>query len=232
MIRPAHVWVVTASLVLAGCATPIPLDNIRFTGAVATSSELAARVNVVTGAVRGSNSSTLVPIGNIFVPMSSGPVPHLQFHADDQRAFGESLRAELSRLRLFKMATTASDSPSDVTINVLFAQTFHDINMQIYTLDVAMEILGGAKPFLRQYRVVSSEKDSTWEKWNTNAYEGKAKAVKLLLGKLIPDIEAYVAAAIKDPPRKPAVSARAPDNALLADASASLRRACGAAQCG
>jgi hypothetical protein len=206
VMRLAHLLIVTASLALVGCATPIPLDGIQYPGTVATSSDLAAKVNVVTGAVHGSSSSTLVPIGSIFVPISSGPVPELQFHAEDQRAFGQSLRAELSRLRLFKTATTASDSPADVTINVLFAQTFHNINMQIYTLDVAMEILGGPKPFLKQYRVISSEKDSTWEKWNTNAYEGKAKAVKLLLEKLIPDIESYVPAVAK---KKPDVSARA-----------------------
>ena len=200
MIRPFRICLAVAAVALAGCATPIPLNNVQYAGQVSASSDLSAKVNVVSGAVRGSSASTLIPIGTTFVPMSSGPVPHLQFHAEDQQAFGESLRAELVRLRLFKSTVDSKgEQPVDVTINVLFAQTFHNINMQIYTLDVVMELLSGSKPFVKQYRVISSEKDSTWEKWNTNAYEGKAKAVKLLLGKLIPDIEAYVTEASKRP---------------------------------
>jgi hypothetical protein len=30
-----------------------------------------------------------------------------------------------------------------------------------------MEITEGKEAFLRQYRVLSTEKDTTWEKWNT-----------------------------------------------------------------
>lgn len=77
---------------------------------------------------------------------------------------------------------------------MIFSQTFHTLEYQEYTLDVVMEIAGGRVPFMRQYQVVSSEKDSLWTKLNTTAFEGKAKAVKLLLEKLIPDIEAYIAA--------------------------------------
>jgi hypothetical protein len=40
--------------------------------------------------------------------------------------------------------------------------------------------------------VISSEKDTLWEKWNTNACQGKAKAAHLLMERLIPDIESYV----------------------------------------
>lgn len=207
------------SVVLAGCATPIPLNNIPYAGTVSVSTTKTAAVNIVSGAVRGSSASTLIPIGNIFVPMSTGPVPHLQFNPDDQRAFGESLRAEVVRLGLFKSASIAAsaDQAADISINVLFAQTFHNIKWQEYTLDVAVELQGGKTAFLKQYRVVSSEKDSAWDKWNTNAYEGKAKAVKLLLEKLIPDIEGYLAANREGPQSPPAKTAQAlsqetPDN--------------------
>ena len=135
----------------------------------------------------------MVPIGLIAVPMSTGPLPELQFHAEDQRAFARSLGNELVRLGVLKSVAGYEQEGLDPKIRILFAQTFHNPNHQEYTLDVAMEIVGGQEPFLKQYRVVSSEKDSMLEKWNTNAYQGKAKAARLLMERLIPDIEAYVA---------------------------------------
>jgi hypothetical protein len=136
----------------------------------------------------------------MFVPIFAGPVPELQFHPDDQRAFGESLRRELVRLKLVRSAVTAEAGISpDITVSLLFAQTVHNNMLQIYILDVVMELQGGPKPFLKQYRVASSEKDSELAKMNTTAYEAKAKAAKLLLEKLIPDIEAYVATVQKKP---------------------------------
>lgn len=59
-------------------------------------------------------------------------------------------------------------------------------------LDVVMEIVGGAKPFMKQHRVVSSDGDSLWQTLNTNASEGKAKAATKLMKQLIPDVAAYI----------------------------------------
>jgi hypothetical protein len=86
-----------------------------------------------------------------------------------------------------------SELPADIKITVVFAQTFHQIHNQEYTLNVAMNIEGGKRPFLKQYRVNSNEKATTWERLNTNAYEGKALAVRRLLERLVPDIQTYVA---------------------------------------
>jgi len=180
---------------LTGCASPIPLNNITYDKAVTVTSTKVARVSVISGAVRGSGSSTLIPIGTTFIPIASGPNVALHFNAEDQQAFGESLRTELVRTGLLRKANVdaslTSTSP-DLVINVLFPQTYHLPHWQEYTLDVVMEIQGGSIPLLKQYQVISSEKDSIWEKMNTTAYEGKAKAVKLLLERLIPDIEEYV----------------------------------------
>lgn len=90
MFRPFLAIVVLAALLLIGCATPIPLNNISYSGKVSVSSGRTATVNIISGAVYGSGSSTFMPVGKIFVPISSGPVPRLQFRAEDQRAFGES----------------------------------------------------------------------------------------------------------------------------------------------
>ena len=195
MIRSmASAAAVVLAALLSGCATPLPLNNVTYEGKVSASSDKAARVVVVSGATLGSpGTTTMIPAGKIFVPVTSGPAPALQFTAEDQRAFGQSLRSELVRLKLFASAVDESAPPSDISVNILFPQTYHNIHWQEYTLDVVMTVSGGKEPFVRQYRVISSEEDSTWAKWNTNAYEGKLKAVKLLLRKLIPDIEAYVA---------------------------------------
>jgi hypothetical protein len=59
---------------------------------------------------------------------------------------------------------------------------------------------------MKQYRVVSSESDSVWQKLNTNASEGKAKAATKLIKQLIPDVAAYIeqSRAKPAPPRQPA----------------------------
>lgn len=183
---------VLVSAVLAGCATPIPLNSLKYEQETSIKSSNEATVVVISGAVRGATGSYLVPAGGIFIPVSTGPNPALQFNNVDQNAFGESLRAELVRLGIVKSASADSAGDKDLKIQVVFAQTYHNPNFQRYTLDVVAEMTGGKEPALRQYRVISSEKDSTWEKWNTNAYEGKAKAARLLMEKLIPDIESYI----------------------------------------
>lgn len=179
---------------LGGCATPIPFNTVTLGGEPTVTSDKQAVLSHISGAVRGSNSSTMIPVGAIFVPISSGPVPHLQFHTGDQSEFIDVLRSELLRLKVFKtVAVGGGEVPAEVKITVVFAQTFHEISIQEYTLDVAMNIEGGKSPLLKQYRVNSNEKASMWERLNTNAYEGKAKAVRRLLEKLMPDIQAYVA---------------------------------------
>jgi hypothetical protein len=95
---------------------------------------------------------------------------------------------------VFRAITLDSDHvQGDIQMSIVFAQTYHQIQNQEYTLDVAMSIEGGKKPFLKQYRVSSNEKATLWERLNTNAYEGKVLAVRRLLERLVPDIQAYVA---------------------------------------
>ena len=182
-------------LLVSACATPhVPLAPVTFDQSASVSSDKTVKVHLVSGAVRGSAGSTLMPVGTIFVPISTGPYPHLQFNVEDQRVFVDSFRNELQRLKVFRAALEdRSVETADFAIQVIFAQTFHNPNHQEYTLDVVMEMAGGAKPFLKQYRVVSSEGDSWWEKMNTNASEGKIKAGKKLLRQLIPDVETYIA---------------------------------------
>lgn len=191
MRRTAIACLLLASL-LAGCATPIPLNTLRYEQKARVSSAKEASVIVVSGEARGGVSSMLVPAGAILVPVTIRSTPSLQFHSSDQLAFGESLRSELVRLGILKTAAADMASVRDLTIRVTFRQTDHDPGSHVYKLDVVAEMTGGKEPLQRQYKVVSSERDSVLERMNTNTYEGKAKAARLLLEKIIPDIERYV----------------------------------------
>jgi hypothetical protein len=71
---------------------------------------IALAVALVSGAVRGASGTSLVPAGNILVPLSTGPNPQLQFNAGDQRAFVASFRAELQRLKLVREAADVSSA--------------------------------------------------------------------------------------------------------------------------
>jgi hypothetical protein len=179
------------SLVLAACAAP--LKPVSYDQPVAVTSDLSAAVALQAGVVRGSSGTGIVPAGTLFVPIATGPTPHLHFNTEDQRAFVASFRGELARLKLVREAIDASaGSNADIGIQLIFAQTFHNPNGHVYMLDVVMEIIGGKTSFLRQYKVVSNEGDSFWQRMNTNAAEGKAKAAAKLMNQLIPDVAAYI----------------------------------------
>jgi hypothetical protein len=182
---------IALALMLAGCAAP--LKPVSYDEPLAVTSDLRVAVALVSGAVRGASGTSLVPAGNILVPLSTGPNPQLQFNADDQRAFVASFRSELQRLKLVREALDVSSAAgADFGVQLIFAQTFHNPNGHVYMLDVVMEIVGGSKPFMKQYRVISSEGDSVWQKLNTNASEGKAKAATKLMKQLMPDVAAYI----------------------------------------
>jgi hypothetical protein len=178
-------------LFLGACTTtPAP---VLFDEPLAVKSELRAAVALVSGPVRGANGTAAIPPGTILVPLAIGPTPNTQFNVGDQRAFIATFRQELERLGLVAEALDLAQATSaDLGIQLIFAQTQYNEDAHTYVLDVAMEIVGGRKPLLKQYRVISSEGDSTWTRLNTNATEGKAKAAARLLKLLIPDVAAYI----------------------------------------
>ncbi len=105
---------------LTGCASPIPLNNITYDKAVTVTSTKVARVSVISGAVRGSGSSTLIPMGTTFIPIASGPNVALHFNAKDQQAFGESLRTELVRTGLLRTAYAGSGAQGTFRVGFMF----------------------------------------------------------------------------------------------------------------
>ena len=183
-------------ILLAGLlvACTAPLKPVTVEQPVTVTSQAKVALALQTGAVRGGTGTMIVPAGSLIIPVAVGSNPRLQFHEEDQRIFVTSLRSELVRLRVVGQALDVAEAKSaDFGIQLIFAQTQHNPSGHVYVLDVVMEIVGGEKPFLKQYRVVSSDGDSFWQRASTNASEGKAKAASKLMNLLIPDVAAYIA---------------------------------------
>lgn len=190
-----NILFIVTLLLLGGCVSSVPVKSVEFTGTTSVKSDMSASIHLNTGVITGSSEDSMVMISpGIFVPISSGPYPHLQFNEKNQKSFTSNLKSELLRLGLFKkiILSSKNDLESDLQIELIFAQTHHNPNYQQYVLDVAMVIVNGAKKYSSKYRVISDEGDSWWTKMNTNAYEGKEKAARKLMNLLVADINNFI----------------------------------------
>ena len=176
----------SGTIVLAGCVNPV-LVKVSYENPVAHTSEKSASIQLTTGVVEGD--------AGLPVPFRSNP--SLNFNHQDQRIFVESLKDELNRLKLLRVGQVSERQVdgADVSIEVVFRRTTHFPAAQRYILDVAMRLKSGERGFARRYLVYSAEGESFWTNMNTNAAEGKELAARKLMARLIPDIEAFVAAA-------------------------------------
>jgi len=182
-----------AIVALSGCAAPMPFNTVSLGGEPTVTSKRDAMLSLVTGAVETENGSLLIPVGNVLLPVATGPNPKFQFNAQDQTEFISVLCSELLRLKVFPtVGFGAAPTRETYKITVFFTNTRHHTPSQEYTLDVVMDIEGGKTPFKKQYQAYSHEKAAWWDHGFTNAHEGKLLAVRRLLEKLVPDIQAYV----------------------------------------
>lgn len=179
------------SLILTtGCATP-KLVPVTYTGAVKHKSDYSANVQLNTGKVTGYSSTTMIYAGGIFVPITSGPVPALQFGEEDQKIFLESLRSELQKHGIIaSLSEQPSNEPVEILVN--FVQTEHYPNFQEYRITALLQLRHRGKVANKKYNILSSEGDSIWTKMNTSAFQGKKKAAEKLLAAIMPDIEDFL----------------------------------------
>lgn len=176
-------------LVLVGCG-PSALMPIQHEAPVSTTSSQTVNIRLNSGAVKGYSTGTMIATGGIFVPVSHGPVPRLQFGPDDQQTFVDSLADELIRLNLASSVNNNA-ALANLTLTVNFVQTEHFPNFQEYKLTVSLSLERASVIKHKVYNILSSEGDSTWQKWNTNARTGKEKAAKQLMAAMIRDIETF-----------------------------------------
>jgi len=172
-----------AAMALAACVNPA-LVKVGYDGAVGRASDRSASLRMASGRV-DMQSATYVR-----------PSPAQYFNLDDQRVFGESLRAELNRLRMLRVGEVSWQDvrePGEVAIELTFQRTVYFPVIQAYALDVALQLRSGARTFARRYRIDSREGEGLWAKMNTDAGEGKALAARKLMARLIPDIDAFLA---------------------------------------
>lgn len=178
---------------LSGCAiAPIPFDNLTYREKSVVRSNLSATVEIEGTGIGGSLSSYLMPVGGAFIAMPNRSDRSV-FVPSDQAQFLKSLQKELVRLGIFRSADVPPAIESDVKVKVVIDRAFLKGDVVEYILDMTMFLSGKtATSFRRSYRVVSTEKDSLWEKLNTNGAEAKVKLAHLMLERLIPDIESFV----------------------------------------
>lgn len=178
-------------LALAGCVSPRELVPVTYQSTVARTSEKSGSLHMTTGSVESD-----------YAPGQIAQVrvnPKVLFNLDDQRVFAEALKGELNRLKLLRVANISWQQvePADVTVEIVFQRTVVFPVAVRYILDVAMRLKSGERSFSRRYFISSSEGESTWTNLNTDAGQGKALAATKLMARLVPDIEAFVAAGEK-----------------------------------
>jgi len=178
-------------LALAGCVNPPELVPVAYDKALTRTSGKSGSLHMTTGRVE----QDYAPGQLMQVPVN----PKVLFNLDDQRVFAASLRDELNRLKLLRVGEVSWQQvePADVTVEVVVQRTVAFLPAVRYHLDVAMRLKSGERSFSRRYFISSSEGESTWTNLNTDAGKGKALAARKLMARLIPDIEAFVAAGEK-----------------------------------
>lgn len=192
---PLALLLCCAALALCGCAIDPVLAKVSYDGPAIVTSTKTASLRLQTGVVEGASGTSLAYAGpNVFIPVATGPNPELQFNLQDQQIFVESLKDELNRLNILRVAQVSTQrvEGTDVAIDIVFTQTTHRPGLQEYYLNVAMQIQGGQRTFAKRYEVLSSEGENAWTKMNTNVAQGKALAGRKLMAKLMPDIEAFL----------------------------------------
>lgn len=190
MITKRFLGTICAAFIMSACG-PVPLLPVTYDDEILAQSDLAAFVELNTGRVTGHSASSMIYAGGIFVPVSTGPVPELQFDASDQAIFVDSLKTEMQRHGIVGSISDAAENDTlDITIN--FVQTEHFPSYQEYKLTVSMLTQYGDLEVANRYEVLSSEGDSGWTKWNTNASTGKKKAAAKLMDLVLTDLQDFV----------------------------------------
>lgn len=166
-----------------------PITDISVGGVPTITSSKSAAISFQSGTIDGDQSNVYFGGPGISV----GKEPQFFFNRADQAQFKETLRRELLRLAVIGSSPDFSaNSRADLDIKVVFDETYRHASFNKFTLFVTMNVSGGKVPLIKTYRINSNEGATDAEMWKTDVYQGKAKAIRKLLEKTIPDIQAYV----------------------------------------
>lgn len=171
---------VKVGCMLATCVDDPALVKVGYDGPVTRTSERSASILLTSGLVEG--------VGD-----AARSDPRFHFNQQDQRVFVALLGDELNRLKLLRAGPAGESAPAaaDVAIEIVFQKTQH--LRHYYILDVVLRLKSGERSFARRYVINSKEGETVGERLNMTAPEGKRRAAKMLMARLIPEIEAFVA---------------------------------------
>jgi hypothetical protein len=180
-----------AALLLAATAVAAPADRSAEPKNAAVKSAKTASVVIASTGEGETVGSYVASAGGALIPMGrrtkGSPID-----ANSQEEFAQALRHELLRSGIVKTAPAEASEPADVLVSVNIERATMSSDIVELKLDITLSITGGAQPFQRQYKIVSTEGDSTWAKMTTNGRKALAKVSTLMVRRLVPDIEAYV----------------------------------------
>lgn len=182
-----------AALLLAVNAVAAPADRPAEPKIAAVKSAKTARLVIAStgegetvGSYVASAGGALIPVGR---RTKGSPID-----ADSLEEFAQALRHELLGSGIVKTAPAETSEPADVLVSVNIERATMSSDIVELKLDITLSITGGTQPFERQYKIVSTEGDSTWAKMTTNGRKALEKVSTLMVKRLVPDIEAYVLA--------------------------------------
>ncbi len=188
-------------LLLAGCSFK-PLKPVVYDQPTTVTTGKTASIRRTAGVIGGSSPTGVVAVeSGVYVPIETGEVEAGYFGQTDQDIFVQSLGSELVRHGIFRSVLTgpAEKSATDVRISIVFISTYHNPDLQEYTLDVGVRMQSSHAMSAGRYYIRSSEGDSLWAKMNTSGNEGKSKAADKLMKALIPAIERFLAKSPAEP---------------------------------
>lgn len=187
---------VAIALSLSACTIArIPVDNLNYQGTAAVKSTKTASVTVRSSGIGSRQQTTMMPVGAIQIPTTRTSTGEA-FNAQDQQEFEQSLKKELVRLGMVS-STTSPASAADIGVLVNINYSTFQSDFVEYTLNLTLTLTGGKVPLQKTYEVSSLEGDTTWQKMDTNGAQARVKVAQKTLNKMVPDIEAYVAEAVR-----------------------------------
>jgi hypothetical protein len=133
----------------------------------------------------------MVAAGGTFIALPSNQVFDPRFNREDQLRVAQHLSEELARTQIAKPAKKESTASDEIRILLRFTKTEFRTYRRSYLIHLTVVISDGNKKLEREYVVDSSERDDSAEAWNSTAGRHKIKATKLIIERVLQDLQKF-----------------------------------------
>jgi hypothetical protein len=178
--------------VVSGCATELPEVTHRYEGSVAIRTDKTVWLKAATVEPTGriEKESTMISANGVLVAVPTGQSFDPRFGRKDQQQLAQHLGEELVRTGIVKsIATANSPTPDETQVVIEFISTEFRHLSRSYIIRLKVTMIDGERRLEREYRVDSSERDNSAEAWNSTAGRHKIKANKLIVERVINDLQ-------------------------------------------